>query len=275
MLRFLRRWFVKKPEDAFKTRVLQALARVYPKRRFTPSIDADALECEGATYGLYNLRLTAGVGSRSDAEFDALIRSHFALIESSVPATQPADWDSVKSSLRPQLCPVDFLKKLPLAHRPLGGGLIIGVVIDGEKSYRYATSQDLQAWDVGFDDLLIYATANLNEASAGNTPMHFVPGPDRLVAVKTQDGFDAARIVVPEFRSFIGSKLGSPFLFAVPNRDFLICWSHDNSDNFLTMTRERVRSDFQSMPYPLSPEVFEGSRDSIRPWEPKPGLGQG
>lgn len=275
MMNFFRRWLLKRPEDAFQLRVLRALARIFPSRKFVASVDPDVIEGDGTTYGIYNLRAAAGASVLGDSQFVELVRSHFSPVEESILPTSDADWDTVKSALKPQLCPEGFLRKMPLAHRPLGAGLVIGVVLDGEKAYRYTTPQDLQAWDVAFDDLFVYATENLNEASAGNTPMHYVPGPDRLVAIQTQDGFDAARILVPEFRSFIGSKLGSPFLCAVPNRDFLLCWSHDNSENFLTLTRERIKEDFAHRPYPLSPEVFQASRDTLEPWVPRAPGGHG
>jgi hypothetical protein len=66
---------------------------------------------------------------------------------------------------------------------------------------------------------------------------------------------------VRKLREFITSRLGSPFSFAVPNRDFLICWNTGASARFLEFTTQKIRKDFQTQPYPLSSNLFEMAAD--------------
>jgi hypothetical protein len=79
--------------------------------------------------------------------------------------------------------------------------------------------------------------------------------------VGTQDGFDAARIAVPKIRMAFGGKLGFPFYFGIPNRDFLICWSATDGTGVLQFAREKLRHDFQQQPYPISPSIFQVAAD--------------
>ena len=83
----------------------------------------------------------------------------------------------------------------------------------------------------------------------------------RGILIASSDGYDAARILIPELREFIAENIGSPFFFAIPNRDFLICWTGANSelDKFV---REQVRDDYGSMPYPLSPRIYRVSAEN-------------
>jgi hypothetical protein len=83
----------------------------------------------------------------------------------------------------------------------------------------------------------------------------------KWVGIETKDGFDAARILIPRLREFLAGRLGSPFRFAIPNRDFLICWNAGASSRFAEFTASKVQKDFESQPYPLSPHVFEVTAD--------------
>jgi hypothetical protein len=56
-------------------------------------------------------------------------------------------------------------------------------------------------------------------------------------------------------RERIAARLGSPFFMAVPNRNFLVCWSRDFGK--AAEFAKQVTRDFGSRPHPLSPEVFE------------------
>ena len=176
-------------------------------------------------------------------------------------------WEDVAPRVRPQLCPVDHLQRAPVAHQDLGAGLLAAVVVDGEASYSFVTEAHLLTWRISFEDLLRYAGLNLNEASSLScAPVQLAPPPDLLLTSVTRDGFDAARILIPEFRRFVSERLGSPFLWAVPHRDCLLCWSVQNTESFGKFIRQRVADEFASARYPLSLQVFEGDCDQMRPW---------
>jgi len=53
--------------------------------------------------------------------------------------------------------------------------------------------------------------------------------------------------------------LRGPFLFGVPNRDFLICWSKNNDTAFQDRMGDQIAQDYDERSYPLSRFVFEVS----------------
>lgn len=255
--------------DAFQGRVLKLLRQLFPERSFKRGADTETILCGNIQFGLQNLRAAAKQDAQTDAELIDLIKTHFEPMLQMKDERVGASWDEVSARLRPQFCPEEFKAQAPLAHASVCPGLLIAVVIDSDQSYRYLIQEELVQWGKSWDEVFCTALENLNQACGGKTELHYVPGPDRIIGLQSHDGFDAARILIPEFRAFVGSKLGSPFLFGIPNRDFLICWSHDNSQNFLTLTTEKIRKDHAEQPYPLSPEVFQGSKDGFHVWVPR------
>ena len=121
--------------------------------------------------------------------------------------------------------------------------------------------EDALRWNKAHKELLDIAIANLDEASRKMQMQSTDNDEAKWVAIETKDGFDAARILVPKLREFLASQLGSPFRFAIPNRDFLICWNTGASTRFSDFTASKIQKDFESQPYPLSPHVFEVTAD--------------
>jgi hypothetical protein len=90
-------------------------------------------------------------------------------------------------------------------------------------------------------------------------------GPDRFIGVQAADGYDAARILLPELCGFILSHLGEPFFAGIPNRDFLICWAADCSEQFHAFAREKIAGDYEVQSYPLTPSVIVATAEKIVP----------
>jgi hypothetical protein len=83
-----------------------------------------------------------------------------------------------------------------------------------------------------------------------------------FAAVQRRDAYDAARLLLPEFRARVLSKLGD-FVFAgIPNRDFLILWSKDFSGHAGFVAQ--IKKDSQSRPYPLTDEIFVITAGGVR-----------
>ncbi len=85
----------------------------------------------------------------------------------------------------------------------------------------------------------------------------------KFMMLNTHDGYDAARLLVPEFRDFIASKLGYPFHAGIPSRDFLIMWSLDNPDKMKIGFASSIKLDFEEKAYPLTPNVLKVSKNGI------------
>ena len=268
MFELFRRLFQQRSEAAFRTRVFRTLPELFPGKEFSLGTDPDIIHIAGAACSVRNLQARmANLKLKSNEERE-MIREHFSAAIKAVSEITDGSWEDVQSRVKLQIGRIEILGVQALAHLPLGANLIKLMVVDGESSFRYITAEDTMRWKISLEELDLVATSNLNDACEGKTQLQYIPGPDRVIAVQTLDGFDAARILIPDFRAFVASKLGAPFLFGVPNRDFLICWSHDNSESFFKLTAERLRVDYKQIPYAISPEVFEGSRSGVEPWTP-------
>jgi uncharacterized protein YtpQ (UPF0354 family) len=75
-----------------------------------------------------------------------------------------------------------------------------------------------------------------------------------FVAIDNNDGFAAARLMVPAFRQRLREALGDDYYVVTPNRDFLVAWSKDfsNHDRFVA----KAMHDAREYPYPISSRVF-------------------
>lgn len=87
-------------------------------------------------------------------------------------------------------------------------------------------------------------------------------GKGHWLALQETDGYSAVRIGIPSVRRRITEQLGSPFFMAIPNRNFLVCWSQDfpKAEEF----EARVEEDFAGRPHPLSPLVYVVDERGIR-----------
>lgn len=157
--------------------------------------------------------------------------------------------------------PPEYAQQAPIISLPFGRTLAIGIVLDSDDGYLYLKREDALRWKKPEKELLDIAIANLDEASRKMRMQSSDNEEAKWIGIETKDGFDAARILIPKLREFLASRLGSPFFFGVPNRDFLICWSTGSSPRFSDFTAAKLKKDFETQPYPLSLHVFEIADD--------------
>jgi hypothetical protein len=216
--------------------------------------------------GLQNLYNTYKLGGMQTAELDATLQEHFSSIFKQLDEEAGQglpDWELAKARVRPQLAPKEYLEMIPLIYEPLDEFIIITFVLDEENSYRYLTEEDLSRFGISEAALKAAAIENLQLISE-TINLRETLETDKYIAIATGDGYDAARMLLPELRQFIATKLGTPFYAATPNRDFLFLWSLDSSESFHQNTARSVRADFDSQPYPLSPNIFVVDKSGIR-----------
>jgi hypothetical protein len=171
----------------------------------------------------------------------------------------------VKSQLRPVLLPSDYAKRYEMATAPFVADIVEGIVIDSARSTRYVRVSDLALWRVDFGTLRQLAEPALWQASqtldlAAESPAA-ANQPGKFVTLATSDGYDAARLVLPEMRAALGKQLGYPFFVAVPNRDFLVAWSSDYA--YADQFAAKVGEDFATRGHPISGKVFRVQASGI------------
>lgn len=245
-------------KQAFQNRVVSFLKKQYPAASFKKSDDSLVIFCNENKLGLTNLYAKFLLTAQTNYELKELATKHFEIVFSAdilIESTEKS-WTDTKSFILPQLMPIEYTKQFPTISFPLSHEVVIGFVVDDEKAYRYVTKDDLENWKISDLDLRQKAIDNLTDKSF-DLEMTFVPPPNGIVVVDTMDSFDAVRILVPHLQEFFAEKLGKPFHFGIPNRDFLICWSKRGDADFQTSIKQQIATDFEERPYPLSKYVYE------------------
>lgn len=238
--------------------VLRADAPELAPRKAGPEV----VEVGDIHMGLQSLRAIALQGDLSELELRQLVLERTRRLAAGRPAL-PSTWDEARALVRPQLMPAEYLAEAPLLHRPFHSGVVAGLVLDEPDGYSYLRGQDCAAWQLEGDVVWEAAIANLNEASRG-LEAHLDDGPDRWVVISMQDGYDAARILVPGIRAFLAERLGEPFFAGTPNREFLLAWASDCSPRYWEIVEGRLAKDWREQPYPLTPACSEVTRAGVR-----------
>lgn len=251
----------------FRNFAAAVIRELRPDAQFRLPPDQDeVLWCGDVQLGLQNLYAVYIRDNLSESELKQTMLEHFSRILKETDRqhlTHDQSWESIKLKIRPQLIPVEYdTPEIPLALESFGGGVVIGFVIDMDSSYTYVRKEDLSAWNISLSVLKEQGIMNLESASSG-MKIHFYPGPDKWIGVEMNDGYDAARILLPGLHKIAADKLGEPFLAGIPNRDFLIMWSKDCSDKFQAFVLQKLQEDFDNQPYSLTPKVLNVTRNNI------------
>jgi uncharacterized protein YtpQ (UPF0354 family) len=242
---------------------LSMLQKDYPQHTFSAGSAENVIQMGKAELGLDNLHSKLCSEGLTPKQREKQIRKHFANIVAMVEeqqAQQEVTWDVAKEMVSLQLAPRDYLQRFidqtQLVHRQFTTSILLAVVLDGADAYGYVGLDDRKRWKISEDELFAQAQRNL-ERSAEEVRIHGGKGVDKLLAIQENDGYDAARILVPAVRQQAAKVLGEPFLVGIPHRDFLVMWSTENSAEFQRSTRETIRNDYAKEPYAISGGVFK------------------
>ena len=246
---------------------LDILKNEYPERNFSAGAAEDLIRMGQAELGLDNLYNKLCSEPLAPKERAKQIRRHFANIVAMVKeheAKQLKTWADAKDRVSLQLAPQSYLQPLiantQLIHRPFTDGIFVAVVLDAADGYGYVRREDREQWQVSEAELFEQAQRNL-ERSAREIMLHEGRSTDKLLAIQENDGYDAARILVPSVRKHAAELLGEPFYVGIPHRDFIVMWSTANSLEFQRSTRDTLATDFATQPYSISGDVFEAWAD--------------
>jgi uncharacterized protein YtpQ (UPF0354 family) len=267
------RWSMDRATREFQRVAIEVLRERFPDRTFVADEDplTISLPKDKVRLGLVNLRAIVDRSGGSDAERREIIAKFFAqslAAPGEVQTGVPQNWDAARPLIRPQLVSTTFQTDtdVRLIRRHVIADLDLVYVIDMPRHVSYIGETNLETWKVEQDALAAAAMENLEQAIAQETldvtPAQGVDARGRFVTVATEDGFAAARVMVPSFRKRLGEALGEPYFVATPNRDFLVAWSADYShrDAFVA----KVRQDARTRPYAISGAVLKVAGGDLR-----------
>ncbi len=253
--------------EQYQRHVLGLLATTFPQEKFEGSTDPFLIKYGGAELGLRNLYALHTEKGLEPQQRDAHIREHFWHVLEALRLTQEASvpaWEEARAKLRLQIMRTEHTERAPVVTFPFAGEVVVAIAIDLTHAYSYVSPANLERWKVTEELAYEQALSNLEQASDG-IQIHASEEPQRLLAIQTGDGYDAARLLLPAMRKLAVEQLGEPCYAAFPNRDFLILWSRSNPEEFQSMVRAQIRQDSESQPYPLTSTVFVVTRGGVEP----------
>ena len=219
-------------------RVLQCLVRTLAERgsslRVVRRIDHRVwLEGNGNALEVDLSRLLAVTAGESAQLVDEAVgRFASALCGGPEAAASAEPWSVSQRRLLPRVVGRAFKERLSsggcapaLVERALIDELQIALVLQYEGRARYVLKSDLPSWDVSAEVAEQMALANLGRRAARIVG---VDGPSPMLRVRSSDGNDAARLLLPAIQQRLIAGLGGPVVLAVPHRDALLaCQAQD------------------------------------------------
>lgn len=139
------------------------------------------------------------------------------------------------------------LSDLP-AVTPFPGNLRVAYAAQKPDSFMLVTPADLERWQQSVADIHRLALANLLRETRREEPLRCE---EKLCGWASGDGYDAARLVVPELRAAIVRKIG-PAVYAVPRESVYVALPIRLADRI----KDRVERDFVTAPNPVSRALF-------------------
>jgi hypothetical protein len=127
---------------------------------------------------------------------------------------------------------------------PLAGELRLGFTERHEGRARFLLERDVEGLALAHDELVRRALDNLARASLGVRVVEEGP----LLLVRSGDGLDSARLLLPGLVETFAPRLGEGFLAGVPHRDAL--WLARGGD--APSLRARTEDDFARAPHRIS-----------------------
>jgi len=247
---------------AFQAQVLEIFRRKYPDISVTPGKDDGSIDIETTTVNLGNIysrvrSMTAEQRKAAIIDFlDQAVESHKLARSEKAPS-----WSEAKKLLRPRLTSVEPLREVPsLLTQEFAPGVVVAYVLDLGQTLRYVDRSDCEkwGWEKPFDLHIVndWAITNLEQLSAvvpvkskrlsGNS--------GKFTAIEEDDTYDAARLLLPKFRTRLLSVLGPRIFVGIPSRDRLVACSADFTA--LSAFVGMVAEDYRQQPYPITDTVF-------------------
>jgi hypothetical protein len=165
-------------------------------------------------------------------------------------------FEELKPRIMPMIVPDDADPNHMSVIQPLVDGLAVTYGIDNDRTIAHITLKRLKRWKTTVEELHDAALANLSQKSQA-IQAHAAQddnGKMELLLFQTMDGYDAARVLLPDLHDKLREHLGSPFAAAIPNRDILLCFRGD--DATVDRLRPQIEKDYAQMPHQITDRIL-------------------
>jgi hypothetical protein len=256
----------KMPQKTLREQVLRILEQEFPEAQTAPHPhEEDSILVNGMGISLLTVRTQYAESLRNSGkkqDMEVLRNRSVELVSTLMQGRSIArvSWDVAKPLLRPHVARIDTVRYISgqegetHPHLEIGGEIAITLVLDYPSVIRLVDPKDLREWRRSFDELLQIGLSNLSNSPAGIEFQQ--PGGTMMAFIASGDGYAGARIFTLPVQNQIGEKLGFPFYFAIPYRDFLCCWPKTTPPEMQATARLRVASEFSRHDHRISASIF-------------------
>jgi uncharacterized protein YtpQ (UPF0354 family) len=179
----------------------------------------------------------------------------------------------LRERILPMLKPLRLLatvreRKLPmLVYRPFLADLMITYVVGEPSSLAYLNEQHLERWGVAEHELYATALDNLRRRTEAHGSYTVTgEGATRLIIFKSQDGFDATRLLLPTLLERWQAELPGQLVIGIPDRDFLIIFS-DADREVLANVAHQIQLDAAQREHGLTDQLFTLEAGQVRAYD--------
>lgn len=177
-------------------------------------------------------------------------------------------FEANKDRVMPQIVPPNLLAFCRQNYRELAamdyvGGLAIAFVLDEPERYAYLHRATAEEWAVDETTLLMAAVRNLERLDQQALPYQQIgTGVRLMLAWGCFDGYDACRILLTRPLVQAAARVPGNPVIAIPHRDYLVMFG-DADPAFVAEMADRVREEYESHPYPITPQFFTLKNGSL------------
>ena len=214
----------------------------------------------------------------SPRRLDDIVATHLKALSIIPAAVPPPTEEEAARSLLPMLNQAQFLDVVKKrggespAHRPFVAGLIVTYVFDFPH-YRAYINPEMMAEmtsepDTDRDLIHAYALENLRQRT---TSEHYETHGLRertMVVCETDDGYAAARVLLPYLMEKWARRIPGRMLIGIPNRDFMIAFS-DRNPGHVAAIAGQMRRDVGERDYPLCADLLLWQDGRVREYRLK------
>lgn len=174
--------------------------------------------------------------------------------------------DFARPRIMPRIQPVTIFEHLDeqmVAHVPFVNDTVVVFVTDLPQMTVSITTEQMLKWGVCIDEVEEVAMENLDHY-APELEIQFVESKEggKAAIISEQDGYDAARLLLPGLYRRLAPQLGGNFYVAIPARDMFVALSATPPE-FVERVAERVGQDHQRLPYPITREFYYMTLDGV------------
>lgn len=137
------------------------------------------------------------------------------------------------------------------------GLFVIYAIEEPNDKVRYVSFQDLRDWGISHSTVHVTALKNLDRLTQGKrvAKLDAPEGGRPMFIWNLEDGYDAARILLPKWMDDFAEAVTGNLVIGVPHRNWLIALG-DEDERLVDLVAKRVQAEHQEAGFPVSPYLY-------------------